>query len=73
MFCANNGIPEELNVAAQKYFGEMGVELKWTDLNRETSRVPNITPGVSRRLEKFEFDEISKIIDTSPTYFQQAS
>lgn len=65
VFRCNNGRSEELKKSARKDFGKMGVGLEWTDLDKETSDGPNITPGVSRRLEKFEVDEISKIIHTS--------
>ncbi|XP_022807576.1 uncharacterized protein LOC111344598 isoform X2 [Stylophora pistillata] len=71
VFCGNNGIPKVLSEAAGNCFGKMGVKLKWTDLCNETSDVPNITPGVSRRLQKSEVDEISKIIDTSLLIFNK--
>ncbi|PFX33287.1 OTU domain-containing protein [Stylophora pistillata] len=71
LFCGNNGRPKELIAAARKYFGEMDVDIRWTDLYKETSVVPNITPGMSRRLEKSEVDEISKIIDASLLTFNQ--
>lgn len=71
VFCCNNGRSEELKKSARKDFGKMGVGLEWTDLDKETSDGPNITPGVSRTLEKFEVDEISKIIDTSLLIFNK--
>lgn len=71
VFRCNNGRSEELKKSARKDFGKMGVGLEWTDLDKETSDGPNITPGVSRRLEKFEVDEISKIIDTSLLIFNK--
>ena len=71
VFRCNNGRSEELKKSARKDFGKMGVGLEWTDLGKEISDGPNITPGVSRRLEKFEVDEISKIIDTSLLIFNK--
>ena len=58
---------QNLEAAAQKCFGEMGVSLEWLDLYNKASTVLNVTPveypsGKPNRLEANEVDEISKII-----------
>jgi len=68
VFSGESGIPESLKVAAQKCFGEMEVNLKWSDLYNDAANVLNITPivypsaGEPKILEASQVDEISEII-----------
>ncbi|XP_022789651.1 uncharacterized protein LOC111329281 isoform X2 [Stylophora pistillata] len=72
VLCDIKYIPKELKEAARNSFEEMSVKLIWTNLYSGISDVPNITPGVSRRLEKKKAEQISKIIDSSlPTLFNE--
>ena len=71
VFCGKNGIPEELKKAAQEFFGETGVELKWTNLYNHASNMPNIVSKDFKQLEVSQANVISKIINKNLPVFSK--
>ena len=64
-------ISTELDAAAQECFKEMCVALKWTNLYKKESDVPNTTSGMSETLQECTVDKLNRIIDTFlPTFSQ---
>ena len=51
VFCDKNDIPKELEAAAQEFFGETGVELRWTNLYNYASNKPNTVSEDFKQLE----------------------
>ena len=71
VFCDKNGIPEELKEAAQEFFGETGVELRWTNLYNYASNIPNIVSKDFKQLEVSQANVISKIINKNLPVFSK--
>ena len=71
VFCDENSIPEELKEAAQEFFGETGVELKWTNLYNYASNIPNIVSNDFKQLEVSQANVISKIINKNLPVFSK--
>ena len=71
VFCDENSIPEELKEAAQEFFGETGVELKWTNLYNYASNIPNIVSKDFKQLEVSQANVISKIINKNLPVFSK--
>ena len=71
VFCDKNSIPEELKEAAQEFFGETGVELKWTNLYNYASNIPNIVSKDFKQLEVSQANVISKIINKNLPVFSK--
>ena len=62
VFCDKNDIPKELKAAAQEFFGETGVKLKWTNLYNYASNKPNIVSEDFKQLEVYQVNYIGDII-----------
>ena len=71
VFCDKNGIPEELKKAAQEFFGETGVDLRWTNLYNHASNIPNIVSKDFKQLEVSQANVISKIISKNLPVFSK--
>ena len=71
VFCDKNSIPEELKEAAQEFFGETGVELRWTNLYNYESNIPNIVSKDFKQLEVSQANVISKIINKNLPVFSK--
>ena len=71
VFCDENSIPEELKEAAQEFFGETGVELRWTNLYNYESNIPNIVSKDFKQLEVSQANVISKIINKNLPVFSK--
>ena len=71
VFCDENSIPEELKEAAQEFFGETGVELRWTNLYNYASNIPNIVSKDFKQLEVSQANVISKIINKNLPVFSK--
>ena len=71
VFCDENSIPEELKEAAQEFFGETGVELKWTNLYNYASNIPNIVSKDFKQLEVSQANVISEIINKNLSVFSK--
>ena len=71
VFCDKNSIPEELKEAAQEFFGETGVELRWTNLYNYASNIPNIVSKDFKQLEVSQANVISKIINKNLPVFSK--
>ena len=68
VYSSESGIPTALKTAAREFFGEMGLELEWSDLYNDSYNVLNVTPieypsGKPKRLEAHQVDEIDEIIN----------
>ena len=71
VFCDKNSIPEELKEAAQEFFGETGVELRWTNLYNYASNIPNIVSKDFKQLEVSQANVICKIINKNLPVFSK--
>ena len=71
VFCDKNEIPEELKAAAQEFFGETGVKLKWTNLYNYTSNKPNIVSEDFKQLEVSQVNYIGDIIKRNLPVFSK--
>ncbi|KAL9954643.1 hypothetical protein ACROYT_G042208 [Oculina patagonica] len=69
-------IPPALKTAAQEFFGEMGLELEWSDLYNDAYNVLNVTSieypsGEPNRLQASQVDEIDEIINKNLHVFSK--
>ena len=71
VFCDKNGIPKELKAVAQEFFGETGVELRWTNLYNYASNIPNIVSVDFKQLEVSQVNDVSKIINKNLPVFSK--
>ena len=71
VFCDKNDIPKELEAAAQEFFGETGVELRWTNLYNYASNKPNIVTEDFKQLEVTQVNDISNIINRNLPVFSK--
>ena len=71
VFCDKNDILKELEAAAQEFFGETGVELKWTNLYNYASNRPNIVTEDFKQLEVTQVNDISNIINRNLPVFSK--
>ena len=71
VFCDKNCVPVELKEAAQEFFGETGVELRWTNLYNYASNIPNIVSKDFKQLEVSQANVISKIINKNLPVFSK--
>ena len=71
VFCDKNGIPKELKADAQEFFGETGVELRWTNLYNYASNIPNIVSVDFKQLEVSQVNDVSKIINKNLHVFSK--
>ena len=71
VFCAKNDIPKDLKEDAQEFFGETGVELRWTNLYNYASNVPSIVSKEFEQLEVSQVNDITKIIDKNLSVFSK--
>ena len=71
VFCDKNDIPKELKAAAQEFFGETGVKLKWTNLYHYASNKPNIVSEDFKQLEVSQVNDIGDIIKRNLPVFSK--
>ena len=71
VFCDKKGIPKELKAAAQEFFEETGVELRWTNLFHNTSKKPSIASEDFKQLEVSQVNVVSKIIKKNLPVFSK--
>ena len=71
VFCDKNGIPKELKADAQEFFGETGVELRWTNLYNYASNIPNIVSVDFKQLEVSQVNDVSKVINKNLSVFSK--
>ena len=71
VFCDKDGIPEELKAAAQDFFKEVNVQLRWTNLFNNASNKPNIVSEDFKQLEESQLNFVSKIIDKNLPVFSK--
>ena len=71
VFCDKNDIPKELKAAAQEFFGETGVKLKWTNLYNYASNKPNIVSEDFKQLEVSQVNYIGDIIKRNLPVFSK--
>ena len=71
VFCDKNDIPKELEAAAQEFFEETGVELRWTNLYNYASNKPNIVSEDFKQLEVPQVNDISNIINRNLPVFSK--
>ena len=71
VFCDKNSVPVELKEAAQEFFGETGVELRWTNLYNYASNISNIVSKDFKQLEVSQANVISKIINKNLPVFSK--
>ena len=71
VFCDKDGIPEELKAAAQDFFKEVNVELRWTNLFDNASNKPNIVSEDFKQLEESQVNFVSKIINKNLPVFSK--
>ena len=71
VFCDKNDIPKELKAAAQVFFGETGVKLKWTNLYNYASIKPNIVSEDFKQLEVSQVNYIGDIIKRNLPVFSK--
>ena len=71
VFCDKNDIPKELKAAAQVFFGETVVKLKWTNLYNYASIKPNIVSEDFKQLEVSQVNDIGDIIKRNLPVFSK--